>query len=50
VNLVITDVNIVESSTDSDGSNEEYNINNNNIVNNSRISNNENRNINISDN
>ena len=41
VNTVITNMNNVESSTDSDSSNEVYNINNNNrnnIVNNSRIS------------
>jgi len=44
-------MNNVESSTDSDRSNEVYNINNfnkrNNIVNNSSISDSENRNINI---
>jgi len=42
VNTVITDMNNIESSTDSDSSNEEYNINNNSnrntVVNNNRIS------------
>ena len=52
VNTVISDINNIESSTNSDGRNEIYNINNNNrnnIVNNSRISDKELRNINISD-
>jgi len=52
INTVITDTNNVELSTDSDSSNEIYNINNNNrnnIVNNNKISDRENRNINISD-
>ncbi|KAG4102570.1 hypothetical protein H8356DRAFT_1324470 [Neocallimastix lanati (nom. inval.)] len=50
VNTVITDMNNIELSSDSDSSNEVYNINNiNNIVNNSRNSDIENRNINISD-
>ena len=52
VNTVITNMNNIESSTDSDSSNEVYNINNSNnrynIVNKSSISNSENRNINIS--
>jgi len=43
VNIVVTDMNNIESSTDSDSSNEVYNINNNNnrnnIVNSSNISN-----------
>jgi len=51
-NTVVTDMNNVKSSTDSESSNEVYNINNNddnkyNIVNNSRMSDNGNRNINI---
>jgi hypothetical protein len=53
VNIVITDMSNVESSTDSNSINEVYNIyinnNKNNIVNNGRISESENRNINISD-
>jgi len=52
VSIVIADMNNIESSTDSDSSNEVYNINNNNnrnnIVNNSRNSDCENRNIIIS--
>ena len=54
VDTVITDMNNIELSSDSDSSNEEYNINNinnrNNIVNNCRNSDSENSNINISDN
>ena len=53
VNTVITDMNNIESSTNSYNSNEVYNINNNkrnNIFNNRRISDSENININISDN
>jgi len=54
VDTVITDMNNIELSSDSDSSNEVYNINNinnrNNIVNNSRNSDSENRIINISDN
>jgi hypothetical protein len=50
---VVTNMNNIESNTDFDSSNEEYNINNNNnrnnIVNNSRINDRENRNINIGD-
>ena len=53
VNTIVTDMNNVESNTNSNGSNEAYNINNNtcrnNIVHNSSISDIENRNINISD-
>ena len=53
VDTVITNMNNIELSPDSDNSNEVYNINNinnrNNTVNNSRISDSENRNINISD-
>ena len=53
VNTVITEMNNIESSTDSDSSNEVYNINNNNnrnnIANNSWISVRENRNTNIRD-
>jgi hypothetical protein len=53
VGTFIKDMNNIELSSDSDRSNEVYNINNidnrNNIVNNSRISDSENRNINISD-
>jgi len=53
VNTVITDMNNIESNTDSDSGNGEYNINNNNIknsiVNNSNRNDSENRNINISD-
>jgi len=54
VNTVITDLNNIELSSDSDSSNEVYNNNNNinnrnNIVNNSRINNYENININTSD-
>jgi len=54
VNTVVTDINNIESSTDSDSSNEVYKINNNNnnrnnIINNSSINDDENRNINISD-
>ena len=48
VNTVISDINNIESSTNSDGRNEIYNINNNNrnnIVNNSRISDSKNYNI-----
>ena len=52
VNTVITDMNNIEFSSDSDRSNEVYNINNNinrnNIVNNSSFSDSVNRNINIS--
>ena len=51
VNTVITNMNNIESSTDSDSSNKLYNINNNNnknnIVNNNRIS--DSKNINIID-
>ena len=47
VDTAITDMNNIELSSDSDSSNEVYNINN--IVNNSRNSDIENRNINISD-
>ncbi|ORY20484.1 hypothetical protein LY90DRAFT_707832 [Neocallimastix californiae] len=51
VDTVITDMNNIELSSDSDSSNEEYNINNinnrNNIVNNCRNSDSENSNINI---
>ena len=54
VDTVITDMNNIELSSDSDSSNEVYNIininNRNNIINNSRNSDSENRNINISDN
>ena len=50
---VITDINNIELSSDSDSSNKVYNIyninNRNNIANNRRNSNSENRNINISD-
>jgi len=53
VNTVVTDINNEESSTDSDSSNEVYNINfynnRNNIVNNISIIDSENRTINISD-
>jgi len=53
VDTVITDMNNIEQSSDSDSSNEVYNINNinirNNIVNNSRNCDSGNRNINISD-
>jgi len=50
VNTVITDMNNIELSSDSDSSSEVYYINSrNNIVNNSRNSGYENRNINISD-
>jgi len=53
VNIAIKDMNNVESRTESDNSNEVYNINSNinrnNIVNDSSISDSENRNINISD-
>jgi len=52
VNTVITNMNNIELSSDSDSSNEVYNNNNNNrnnFINNSRISNSENRNITISD-
>jgi len=62
VDTVITDMNNIKQSSDSDSSNEVYNINNrnnivninninnrNNIGNNSRISDSENRNTNISD-
>jgi len=53
VDTVITDMNNIELSSDSDSSNEVYNINNinnsNNIVNNSRNSDSENKNTNISD-
>jgi len=53
VDTAITDMNNIELSSDSDSSNEVYNINNinnrNNIVNNSRNSDSENRNTNISD-
>ena len=53
VNTAITDMNNIELSSDSDSSNEVYNINNisnrKNIVNNSRNSDSENRNTNISD-
>ena len=52
VDIVITDMNNIKLSSDSDTSNEVYNINNinnrNNIVNNSRNSDSENRIINIS--
>ena len=52
VDTVITDMNNIELSSDSDSSNEVYDIDNinnrNNIVNNSRNSDNENRIINIS--
>jgi hypothetical protein len=49
VNAIITDMNNIESSIDSDSRNKVNNINNNrnNIVNYSRISDSENRNINI---
>jgi len=51
VNTIITNMNNIESSTDSDSNNEVYDINNNNnIVNNSRINDSENRNIDIRDN
>jgi len=54
VNTVVTDMNNVESSIDSNSSIEEYNINNNynrnDIVNNSSISDRENRNVDIRDN
>ena len=54
VDTVITDMNNIELSSDSDSSNEVYNINNinnrNNIVNNNRNSDSEYKNINISDN
>ncbi|KAG4083597.1 hypothetical protein H8356DRAFT_1380959 [Neocallimastix lanati (nom. inval.)] len=54
INIVVTDINNIESTTDFESSKEGYNINNNNnrnnIVNNNRISDRENRNINISDN
>jgi len=53
VNAVVIGMNNMKSSTDSDSSNEEYNINDNNIrnniVNNSNSIDSENRNINISD-
>ncbi|KAG4098638.1 hypothetical protein H8356DRAFT_1327528 [Neocallimastix lanati (nom. inval.)] len=53
VNTIITEMNNIESSTDSDRSNKVYNINNNNnrnnIVNNGSISDSENGNINNSD-
>jgi len=53
VSTVITYMNNIESNTDSDSSNEVYNIKNNNnrnnIANYSRISEREKRNINISD-
>ena len=53
VDTVITDMNNIELSSDSDSSNEVYIINNinirNNIVNNSSFSDSENRNINISE-
>jgi len=53
VDAVITDMNNIELSSDSNCSNKVYNINNinnrNNIVNNSRNSDSENRNTNISD-
>jgi len=46
VSTIITDMNNIESNTDSDSNNDEYNINNNNnrnnIVNNSNSINNEN--------
>jgi len=52
VNAVVIGMNNMKSSTDSDSSNEEYNINDNNIrnniVNNSRISDSENNSIVIS--
>jgi len=52
VNIVITDMNNIESSIDSNSGNEVYNINNNNnrnnITNNYRINDRENKNINIS--
>jgi hypothetical protein len=54
VDTIITDMNNIELSSDSDSSNEVYNINNinnrNNIVNNNRNSDSEYKNINISDN
>ena len=50
VNTVVTDINNVESNTDSDNSNEIYNYtNSNSVVNNSNSIDSENRNINISD-
>jgi len=55
VNTVVTDIHIVDSSFDSDSSNEVYNLNNNiynnsnSAVNNSNSIDSENRNINISD-
>jgi len=50
VNTVFTDINNVESNSDSDNSNEIYNYNNSNsVVNNSNSIDSANRNINISD-
>jgi len=53
VSTIITDINNVESSTDSDSSNEVYNINinsnRNNIANNSNSIDNENKNTYISE-